>query len=341
MNKQHPSKSKPQAGFTLLELLVVIVVISILMSLILPAISGVMRRARIAEVSAEFTQLDQALTTFKSKFGQHPPSSLTVPVAGSAWSPADRAKVKGIWPQFNFATNGGMSNTVAVHLNGAECLVFFLGGVNTGSAATPNLQGFSKNPLSPWTATGNPDGPFMEFDSGRLVDVDGDGVVEYLDALPGQTTPILYLSGAGSSMNKDNDAVADDFDVFTDAPLSFSFHASKNMSFPYTKPGGTVPYNKDTFQLISPGDDGLYGPGGYFEDGVDVGDLDLNGNSTILNADADSDGVFEVTDFIEARRVEADNITNFNGGTLNESCSGFATGFRRFNDDKSNEIFST
>lgn len=309
---QHPR------GFTLLELLAVITIISILLALILPAIGGVLRRARIAEVSAEFTQLDQALTTFKSKFGEYPPSSLSIPADGGTWAPADRAKVRAIWPQFNFAARGGLDPSVpAIHLNGAECLVFFLGGVNAGTTASPNLVGFSQNPLNPWTQSGNPDGPFFEFDIGRFVSVDGDGAVEYLDALPDQQTPILYLSGAGSNYNKDNDAIADDFDVFTDAPLSFTNHSSKNMSFPYMKGDGALPYNKDTFQLISPGEDGLYGIGGIFDSTVELADTDLDSDTNILNTDANSNGVFEVTDYLEARRTEGDNITNFSGGTLN------------------------
>ncbi|MCR9202705.1 MAG: prepilin-type N-terminal cleavage/methylation domain-containing protein [Planctomycetaceae bacterium] len=307
-----------RSGFTLLELLAVITIISILLALILPAIGGVLRRARIAEVSTEFTQLDQALTTFKSKFGDYPPSSLSIPASGGTWSPADRAKIRAIWPQFNFASRGGLASSVpAIHLNGAECLVFFLGGVNAGTTDTPNLVGFSQNPLTPWTASGNPVGPFFEFDASRLVSVDGDDALELLDPMPDQQSPILYISSTGGGMNKDNDAAADDYDVFPDSPLTLTNHTSRNMAFPYTKGDATQPYNHDTFQLISPGEDGLYGVGGGYAEGTDLSDRDLNGDNNIQNADANSNSVLDVGDYLEPRRVESDNITNFSGGTLN------------------------
>jgi general secretion pathway protein G len=63
-------------GFTLVELMVVIVIIAMLAALLLPAITGAVRNARNAAVSAEITQLGQALADFKSKYGDYPPSRI-------------------------------------------------------------------------------------------------------------------------------------------------------------------------------------------------------------------------------------------------------------------------
>jgi len=305
MKKQTSPQQPDRSGFTLIELLAVITIIAILLALILPAISGVMRNARNAEAATELTKIDQALTTFREKFGEYPPSFLSIPAAGGTWNASSRAAIKSIWPQFNFATNGGLGNSTAFNLSGAECLVFFLGGIQNGNISAPGVYGFSTNPLSPWTQSGNPDGPFLEFDFGRLTDVDGDGLFEYVDTLAGQTTPILYLSGGGGNMNRDNDNELrvlpphndtlvqgnDDYDVFDPTGAN----SSKNMKACYLQPDGdadftnNIPYKKDSFQLISPGEDGEYGTGGVYSEGED-----LSGN----------------------RRIEADNITNFSGGTL-------------------------
>ena len=153
------------------------------MALILPALAAVRRNVQQAGVSTELGQLDQAIASFKAKFGTEPPSSLTIPISEVGWGSADRQKVLGIWEQFDFSTCGGFGYpTSPVYLNGAECLTFFLGGLNNGTPGSPILIGFSKNPATPWSVAGeNRDVPFFDgFKSNRLVDVDGDGVVVLL-----------------------------------------------------------------------------------------------------------------------------------------------------------------
>ncbi|RLT09272.1 MAG: prepilin-type N-terminal cleavage/methylation domain-containing protein, partial [Planctomycetota bacterium] len=79
LNHQITSPRHSRHGFSLIELLVVIVIIGILMALILPALNGARIRARITQVSTEITQLDQALVSFENRFKSLPPSSLTIP----------------------------------------------------------------------------------------------------------------------------------------------------------------------------------------------------------------------------------------------------------------------
>ncbi len=295
LNPKPTSPRHTRHGFSLIELLVVIVIIGILMALILPAIGGARRTARIAQVSAEITQLDQAITSFKARFGVEPPSSLNIPISAAGWTPEDRQKVLRMWDQFDFAICGGLKgdginpNTyppTEVHLNGAECLVFFLGGLNNGTPTAPQLIGFSKNPRTPWSVAGeNRDGPFYDrFDPARLVDIDGDGAIELLDSLPDQKTPILYFSSQGKSYRKANNPAAfDDFDVHG------GLMNAQDMLFLYLGSDNKTPERAQGYQIISPGSDGLYGSGGKYTDGSEL------------------TGV---------RAAEADNITNFSGGEL-------------------------
>ena len=67
-----------------------------------------------------------------------------------------------------------------------------------------------------------------------MVDTDGDGMMEYLDSLPGQTTPLYFVS-ANSGQGY-----------------------SSIMSI-YVQADGRTPLNKDSHQLISPGLDASYG----------------------------------------------------------------------------------
>lgn len=287
--KRHKSLtavSSSRSGFSLIELLVVITIIGILVALIVPALQGARYRTQVAAVSTEINQLDQAIAAFKSKFGVEPPSSLMVPTSATGWTAADRQKVLRIWDQFDFSTCGGFGYQAApIYLNGAECLVFFLGGLNNGTPSSPALIGFSKNPRTPWSTSGeNRDVPFYDqFDPVRLVDVDQDSVVEFVDSLPGQTTPYLYFSSQGKSYRKTNGAsTMDEFDVHG------GMTNPKDMSSIYVGSDGKTPERASSYQLVSPGIDGLYGLGGT------IAAAGLTGT----------------------RAAEADNITNFSGGLM-------------------------
>ena len=277
--------------------MVVIVIIAILMALILPAISGARQRARIAQVSSEISQLDNAIAKFKSVYNIEPPSSLYIPAAGGTWGAADRSKVRSIWPQFNFDSNGGLvintqtgPKTGDLHLNGAECLVFFLGGIENTASDPAIVLGFSKNPQRPWDPNGtNREGPFFEFDNSRFTDLDNDGLLEFADPLPDQQTPYMYLSSQGRNYKRTNAAGStlaeqDDFDVHG------GNSNTKDLQAVYLKTAQPVQAHRpDSYQIISPGPDATYGVGGVYKDGEEL---------------------------VGPRATEMDNLTNFSGGQL-------------------------
>jgi len=68
MHKQH----KVSAGFTIVELLIVIVVIAILATISIVAYRGIQDRARASEVSAGLTQAKKKLELYKVDNGTYP-----------------------------------------------------------------------------------------------------------------------------------------------------------------------------------------------------------------------------------------------------------------------------
>jgi prepilin-type N-terminal cleavage/methylation domain-containing protein len=64
-------KQRNEGGFTLVELLVVIAIIGILVSLLVPAVSSALTRAKIAKCQTNLRGLGQALTLYQGKFGKN------------------------------------------------------------------------------------------------------------------------------------------------------------------------------------------------------------------------------------------------------------------------------
>lgn len=283
MKKQPSTHRSPRSGFTLLELLAVITIIAILLALILPAMSGAIRNARNAQVSAEITRLETAISNFKNEYGIEPWSEivLTEDPATTAWRTDSKTKLRRMFGSFTFSGqndfnddgtfdgdtsgNDATLSTGEIRLTASESLVFFLGGIpNNGT-----VIGFSKNPLSPFnkTSTSRTDVLF-DFQTDKFVDLDGDGMPEYLDASDGQTQPYHFAS------SNNGQGYTSGVGYYLDA--------------------SGLPWNRDTHQIISPGEDGIIGPPTPINP-VYTPDTELTGD----------------------RREEADNITNFSGGTLN------------------------
>lgn len=305
-----------RAGFTLVELMVVIMVLGILMAILLPALRGVTTRARKVEVRSEISALEGAIAGFKAEFGIEPPGSIRIYSTAAGWNTSvsgvneilrvkSRAFIRQVWPQFDFGTAGGATGLTNPYydLNGAECLVFFLGGINQ--------TGFSKNPQYPFSLSGNNRvQPFFDFKANRLVDKDADTFREYVDTIPSQTSPYLYFS-SNDGRGYTSFAIASDWansDCFYDAYRQNGTFATgswangnwmKHMYFTTfaASASGSIPWAPKKFQIISPGFGGVaaadpvkaYGNGGAF-------------NPTDVTALTGTD--------------DGDNITNFHSGTL-------------------------
>ncbi|WP_437205399.1 type II secretion system protein [Planctomicrobium sp. SH664] len=311
LTRQRLIATNRRSGFSLIELMVVIIVIAILASLLFPAINSARISARNAAVTVEIKNLEKAIADFKLKFGVEPPSSIVLCEQGSDWGDTDlptreaKAFILQAWPNFNFAINrdinGDGDDDDKITLNGSECLVFFLGGVcatdfidqngvasGAGNPSTWAPLGFSTNPADPFRRGGQRHGPYFEFDPARMCNEffkDTETYMpEYRDPLPGQLKPYLFASSnEGRGYNLFPSPDTRNPDLQTDA---------SNFLNTYKQPVTNLAFNAKTYQIISPGRDGEYGAGGTFDPQNPKGQLS------------------------GARNVEQDNITNFHPGPL-------------------------
>jgi prepilin-type N-terminal cleavage/methylation domain-containing protein len=190
----------PRSGFTLVEMLVVVVIIGILAGLITSAVNAARLSAKRAVVVVEINGLQTALAAYKEKFGDYPPDFTDTTLAG----PVQRHLAKAFprytgnwqndlttWFQAVLKAQGDSNaqndaTTIRPLLDPSWALAFWLGGLPDGSLI-PN--GFSPNPTDPFDTqaaqnyingvtttlipTSGRIGPFFEFELKRLHHPDG------------------------------------------------------------------------------------------------------------------------------------------------------------------------
>ncbi|QDU60297.1 Type II secretion system protein G precursor [Planctomycetes bacterium Pan216] len=337
-------------GFTLVELLVVIVILGLLVAFLLPAIMGAIGAANLTRGHAEINELSLALEKFKDQFGIYPPSRIRLKEnqrydLTDAFDAHSFKYLRKIWPQIAIEPGTGTSattfnwfddgSTTSYELEGDECLVFFLGGIaqpQTGGIYA--TYGFSADPENPSgvpvtsTATSlSRVGPFYNFDAGRLYQrtatdgpialaaaendwdfgatdprpttklpsyraLESEGPYAYFSSYEGRgyrpydcelglasngDIPLAFFQMTWpniSTANSGSPPTVHASDCFAPNPLTETDHAPT---------GGEVvrPFNPNTYQIISPGEDGLFGRGGQF--GASTGSSDPNGVDDLSN----------------------------------------------------------
>ncbi|HBO43798.1 MAG TPA: hypothetical protein DD670_07680 [Planctomycetaceae bacterium] len=178
-------------GFTLVELLTVIVIISILAGLVTVAALSAIKGAKRATISSEITQLSMALQKYKDERGDYPPDfcGLNTTVYPTAvvtnmqtailrhlrrafpkYTPGvttTSPKLTG-WAGFQADVFAGSGNTLDVNnMTPDAALVFWLGGM-PDTAGSAKLNSFSANPANPFALGGTRLPAYFEFDEVRL-----------------------------------------------------------------------------------------------------------------------------------------------------------------------------
>jgi len=328
------------AGFTLVEILIVIVIIGLLAGMTTTVIVGARRSVNNSVITAQMSQLSIALDEYKNKFGEYPPDLSD--------KEAVKRHLKKRWPRSGYGVNDASYATFMKHVelgcalsSGDACvwklvnddgdpvgayissLVFWLGGLPDGHGVPSGFYASPKYPLGikpDDSPVNRPDRlkkekPLYSFDrkylSGYGCSYDSDldrfyyfknenwlrdGV--YIPAYCQGDYPIVYFRpslnkgyGAKSFYLAQGDGVMNDL----------------SCAVPYGQ-GPNLWYEEKRFQLIHPGDDGLFS----FSQ-LDF--MESHGNALPTNGD------YEATRIVPAKSGtslrDADNLTNFvESGTL-------------------------
>ncbi len=294
------NKPADRRGFTLIEMIVVMAIIALLVSLTVAAVM-VFSNTAPKQDRVDIGQMTSALQQFKAKFGFYPPSRFYVcntranyynppiqpPNLPATWSAAQKTAftlataqqslqtLNRMFPQIVWTDVNG-NNAQAWYppvpagqpdngywLEGDQCLVFFLGGL---PGPGPSCQGFSTNKQVP-TAGGGERIKFYEFKGNRLVNRGGNYFFSYVNPFGDLAQPYAYLCSFGGQ-NRYNSLLMNNVGVVdpTLNPQGVSDCVSLGVN-PYATfwpaaAGQTVQFiNPDSFQLISAGTDGVFGPG--------------------------------------------------------------------------------
>jgi len=223
-------KPRCPSGFTLVELLVVIMIIGLLAAIVTPAVMQSLTKARNSAIKAEIDLLHMALMNYQTEYGALPPCIDTLFTAGSYTSGGQAAKhLRRIFPRCadpRTQLNATNKPSQPVQLSPKNALVAW-------------LSGFTPDPINP-LVPGASRVKLFDFDQARI---DSSSFAYHPSSKKG--SPYIYVDSA-SYTDIDNAPFQDGTNVY--APED---RAVTN--------GGTQFFNPGTFQILCAGRDETWG----------------------------------------------------------------------------------
>lgn len=273
---------KKYKALTVIEILTVLVVMSLLIGVLLPAVTTIMNVAKNARQKAQFITLTIATEAFKNDQGYYPPSDndtgnycgaqkLAEAVVGydlfgfhpdSEWDAQDASNIYDATDDANLKARKGP------YLEVEKANTVRLGDGSGGEEGLYSGKNLSNLETDTFVLTDT-------FKRKYTFDIDGDGDPDSVEL----GMPILYFKARTNKYELNNNDVDSIFDyrhnqdiVNADVPWDETKAYELNADMFYnindedyivnksiTTSSSDIPYNKDSFILISAGKDGLYG----------------------------------------------------------------------------------
>jgi prepilin-type N-terminal cleavage/methylation domain-containing protein len=331
-NRKHGS------GFTLVEMLVVILIVGILAGLISATAMRALRRAKVARITVEIHQLDMALDQYKRQFGEYPPDFSDLSDDGKSMIMRHIAKAfprlvltgntvalqwQSLRDEIYNTTNPHVDLNILVtnnNLNPSTALRFWLGGM-------PDAQnkpiGFSKDPAHPFdNTTPSRIGPFYDFDPGRLPLSPATELGKYYapGIIPGNGQPYIYLRAEQGQPEPKREYYSYDPSNTT---TPYTFKQGSSGAKPYWDQRNMGWVNPTSFQILCCGLDGKFSqenvyPTGLLPDWTSISSSVPADVLTDLQKNVMGTNSTTPTPFPAGNSDHLDDQTNFTTGTIGD-----------------------
>jgi prepilin-type N-terminal cleavage/methylation domain-containing protein len=275
---------KKVKGFTIIEILTVLAIMAILIGVLLPALEMARNAAKVAKQKVQLTSIEQGLFSFRSDYGDYPPSEATVPPIGGGLTYGGAQKLAEALLGWDLMGCHRQSKFNPYGTNELGTLPVYYRGPDTALLKTNLAQRLPKY-LDLETANdftlqqlipGNVYGPVagLRFDH-VLCDVFNRATVTIGNKSVNVGMPILYYkanpSGIGivQDLRQEADSIyryRDNADLLMNIPPPvwqpenfYEFIKDQKTTMQKATSSYPWPYKSDSYLLISTGIDGQYG----------------------------------------------------------------------------------